>query len=443
MTPAYTRKIAQKLPIKQLAKIFDAISSYGEVRLVGGCVRDIIFESINKAAQYESSDLRDGKSLLNHSDEAVKNQQNPPADQTSNMDYDMSTTIKPCDLIKILHSSNISARMISAKHGTVLATLDNIRCEITTLRKDVKCDGRHADVEFIDNWEEDAARRDFTINAMSMDLSWNIYDYFNGLADLKNRIVRFVGDPINRIKEDHLRILRYFRFCAYIGTSNIDQASLAAAATLSFELSSISGERIRSEFFRILSAKYAKDVVKLIFSHKVNRAIGIADINIDLLSRVHFSGDRLVDIAALIILSDSHKIDILKIADRWKLSENEKRTMISLYEQYMTYGNALCSSDIMLHKKCLYIFGEQLYKKMLSLTLVLNHQLKLDTLINLMKDQIIPTFPVDGYDIKNLGLTGKEIGDAMRHLKKLWIDSNFSISKEKLLEKAINHKENL
>ena len=140
-------------------------------------------------------------------------------------DIDLATRIPPEDVIRRLEKARIKAVPTGIEHGTITAVSDGHPFEITTLRRDVSTDGRRATVAFTDDWKEDAARRDFTINALSADpASGELFDYFGGLDDLENRRIRFIGDPLQRIAEDHLRILRFFRFHARFEASQPDQA---------------------------------------------------------------------------------------------------------------------------------------------------------------------------------------------------------------------------
>src|SRR3954463_6393951 len=147
-------------------------------------------------------------------------------------DIDLATRIAPDEVMRRLEKARIKAVPTGIDHGTVTAVSDGHPFEITTLRRDVATDGRRATVAFTDDWEEDAARRDFTINALSADpLTGELFDYFGGLPDLENRHIRFIGDPLQRIAEDHLRILRFFRFHARFGSGEPDAAAPAARPT--------------------------------------------------------------------------------------------------------------------------------------------------------------------------------------------------------------------
>ena len=168
-------------------------------------------------------------------------------------DVDLATRLQPDDVVQRLEAAKIKAVPTGIDHGTVTAVSDGHPYEVTTLRRDVATDGRRATVAFTTGWEEDAARRDFTINALSADpLTGEVYDYFGGLDDLRERHVRFIGDPLKRIAEDHLRILRYFRFHARFGAGEPDKAALDACTERANDLMALSRERIAEELVKLL-----------------------------------------------------------------------------------------------------------------------------------------------------------------------------------------------
>ncbi|HET8749221.1 MAG TPA: CCA tRNA nucleotidyltransferase [Sphingomicrobium sp.] len=169
-------------------------------------------------------------------------------------DIDLATRLQPDDVIARLERARIKAVPTGIDHGTVTAVSDGHPFEVTTLRRDVSTDGRRAIVAFTDDWKEDAARRDFTINALSADpLTGQIFDYFGGLADLQHRHIRFIGDPLQRIAEDHLRILRFFRFHARFDAGEPDAAALDACTKRANDLMALSRERIADELLKLLA----------------------------------------------------------------------------------------------------------------------------------------------------------------------------------------------
>ena len=169
-------------------------------------------------------------------------------------DVDFATRLRPEEVIERLESARIKAVPTGIDHGTITAVADGHPAEITTLRSDVSTDGRRATVAFTDDWMADASRRDFTINALYADpIDGEVHDYFGGIEDLEARRVRFIGDPLTRIAEDHLRILRFFRFHARFGLGEPDQAGLDACAERANDLMALSRERIADELLKLLS----------------------------------------------------------------------------------------------------------------------------------------------------------------------------------------------
>lgn len=184
-------------------------------------------------------------------------------------DLDVATPLSPQRVLELLKGAGIRAVPTGIDHGTITAVLASGPVEVTTLRRDVSTDGRRATVAFTDDWREDAARRDFTINALYADPATSeIFDYFGGLADLKVRHVRFIGDAFQRIAEDHLRILRFFRFLARFGDV-ADPAGLEACTARSRDLMALSRERIADELLKLLVAKDAVRVVALMIERGI------------------------------------------------------------------------------------------------------------------------------------------------------------------------------
>lgn len=170
-------------------------------------------------------------------------------------DVDIAIDCPPETTMSLLKEAGIRCIPTGIEHGTVTAVLEDYSFEITTLRKDKETDGRHAIVNFTDDWDVDAARRDLTINALYADMDGAVYDPWNGLADLGNRRVRFVGNAEERINEDVLRLLRFFRFWGRFGKAPADTDALLACRKLANRIPELSGERIRSEMLRILEGE--------------------------------------------------------------------------------------------------------------------------------------------------------------------------------------------
>jgi len=189
-------------------------------------------------------------------------------------DIDLATRIPPDEVIRRLEEAKIKAVPTGIDHGTITAVSDGHTFEITTLRRDVTTDGRRATVAFTDDWKEDAARRDFTINALSADpLTGELFDYFGGLADLEHRHIRFIGDPLQRIAEDHLRILRFFRFHARFDAGEPDSAALEACTARANDLMALSRERIADELLKLLGTADPSSTVAIMLERAILKPV--------------------------------------------------------------------------------------------------------------------------------------------------------------------------
>lgn len=189
-------------------------------------------------------------------------------------DIDCATRLKPDEVLNRIKAAGFKAVPTGIAHGTVTAVLPSGAVEITTLRRDVSTDGRRATIAYTDDWREDAARRDFTINALSADpSSGTLYDYFGGVEDLASGRVRFIGEPLTRIAEDHLRILRFFRFHARFGKGAPDPAALAACDIRSNDLMALSRERIAEELLKLMALPDPAPTVSIMVAHHILRAV--------------------------------------------------------------------------------------------------------------------------------------------------------------------------
>ncbi len=270
----------------------------GEVRLVGGVVRDTLAGQVTK-------------------------------------DIDLATPLLPEKVIEKLSAAQIKCVPTGLAHGTVTAVVDGHPYEITTLRRDVSTDGRRATVTFTDDWQEDAARRDFTINALYADPeTGDIQDYFGGVADLEAGIVRFIGEPLTRIAEDHLRILRFFRFNARFGKGAAHLESLAACRLRANDLMALSRERIAMELLAILALPDPADAIALMIDNgifvPVLPEITAAAPLVRLLEReqaLAVEPNALRRLSALLPASPSLAEEI---ANRLRLSNAERKHLITL-----------------------------------------------------------------------------------------------------------------
>ncbi len=189
-------------------------------------------------------------------------------------DIDLATRLRPDEVVERLQAVGVKVVPTGIAHGTVTAVSDGLPVEITSLRRDVSTDGRRATIAYTDDWQEDAARRDFTLNALSADpKTGEIFDYFGGLDDLEARRVRFIGDPIERIAEDHLRILRFFRFHARFGSGEPDTAALDACAARANDLMALSRERIADELLKLLTMPDPAPTVRVMLDRAILKPV--------------------------------------------------------------------------------------------------------------------------------------------------------------------------
>ena len=207
---------------KSSLQIYKALG--GQVRLVGGCIRDYLL-------------------------------------RTPVHDRDMTTPLPPDEVEKALTTAGIDFISIGKKYGTITAKIENVPYEITTLRKESKHDGRHAEMVWTTSYKADALRRDFTINALSADIKNKIFDYTTGRSDLAQGLVRFIGDPEQRIQEDYLRILRYFRFWSAVSSLDLDPVVIQACQKYKDGLDVLSDDRIRDELFRLTCTPRAEEAL--------------------------------------------------------------------------------------------------------------------------------------------------------------------------------------
>jgi poly(A) polymerase len=248
-------------------------------------------------------------------------------------ELDIATPERPQEVIRLLERAGLPAIPTGLAHGTVTTIADGRPFEITTLRRDVACDGRHAEVEFTDDFALDAARRDFTINAMSCDRAGRLYDYFGGRADLAARRIRFVGDPAARISEDYLRILRFFRFFAHYGRPPADPEALAACRAAGPELRRLSGERIQAEMVRLLEAEAPLTALRLMAETGVLGEVLSGPAALERLARlleVAPESAPLVRLAALLRPPPANPAAAEQVSKRWRMANRDATRLLAL-----------------------------------------------------------------------------------------------------------------
>lgn len=353
-------------------------------------------------------------------------------------DIDIATDLAPDAVIAALQSAGLRSVPTGLQHGTVTAVADHVGFEVTTLRHDVETDGRHAKVAFTDDWRADAARRDLTMNALFCDAKGQVHDYFDGVADLRAGRVRFVGDPAQRMDEDYLRILRFFRFHADYAAGDFDAAAIAAATSRRFELKRLSGERLRQETLKLLLARNGVGVwgemLRLGFAEAylpqattLDRLIKVARLEADLA----IEPAAIRRLAALAITGSGPVIgEMLKLS-------NAERARLDLLCAARPDFNA---SDPHLVRRQIYDLGNE---RALDLLLVdwglAGPESDWRRALDIIQSWPKPSFPLAGRDLLQLGLkAGPELGAKLAELEAWWIAGDFAADRDACLKKATN-----
>lgn len=371
---------------KDLNELFEILGT-DNVRIAGGAVRDFILDLYPK-------------------------------------DIDLATTLLPEKVQQLCSEKGLAVIPTGIKHGTVtvLGRKTNEPYEITTLRIDKEQDGRHAKVEFTEDWKLDAARRDITYNAMFMDFEGKIHDYFGGQKDLQNGVTRMVGNAVERFTEDYLRILRLFRFCARFN-HKIEAHDFGAVFIAREGLREISGERIWAEMSKILVADGADRSLEIMHETGVGNCIGIfRKIKVD--PRIIASGDPIMILASAIEKSDAEII-----IEKWKLSNEERDRLLVLIEfSRKSWTDSSAKEFIVRSKK-----PEWTRDRMIEANFIAGRP---SNGLNFWK---IPTFPVSGQDFIDLGFKpGPEIGKMVKKAFDLWVAGNYFAEKADLVKKVLD-----
>jgi len=392
----------------KILKIFQSISSYSEwseVRYVGGCVRKIL--------NNENYD-----------------------------DIDLATNLDPQQIKECLNANNIKFFETGIKHGTITATIEKQNFEITSLRKDIATDGRHAEVLFTKDWNEDSSRRDFTINSIYADIDGNIFDPNDGANDLKNGIVRFIGNPEKRIKEDYLRILRYLRFfSAYSLKDHQPEIKKSIMQNISGVVG-LSKERLLDEFKKIFKSGALFKLNKDHFSNDVISLVFPQFINLNLLIKLDKNNQKTLLVKSFDFLLAFLVIDETDNSDyflyKFKTSNETKKKINFLKKSFLesTEKNYFSKKNL---EKIFYFNEKSDVLDLIDFELFKSkkNKKKLIELKNYFIKTEKPVFPVkaknimEKFDLKE----GRELGQKLKYLEDLWVNNSFNIS-EKEIEKT-------
>ena len=395
--PSSFKELKKKKEIKKLFLAIENYSEDSEIRYVGGCVRKIL-----------NNEIVD--------------------------DIDFAVNLKPEECSAALKENNIKFFEIGISHGTIIAVIDSYKFEITSLRKDLITDGRHAKVAFTADWQEDASRRDFTINAIFSDIHGNLYDPFNGKKDLEIGKIKFIGDADKRIKEDYLRILRYIRFFLnYSKTDHNDKIRKIIKQNLN-GISNISSERLLDEFKKlIISSRFLKlfkdpfclELINLIFPQFKNLDIFK---NLNKFAEINIKKVDFIFLISLMLIDNTDNVEYFLF--KFNISSIDKKRILFLNKFYNKEINKNYFSKNNLWK-IFYYNGKQALFDLIYFEIFKSKKVnqKLIALLEYFKDKEVPVFPVKAVNLmeKYNIPEGKQLGLKLKKIEEQWIKNNFIV----------------
>ena len=402
------QKLKKETSVEKLFKVIEGFSDTSEIRYVGGCVRKILYS--------EEVD-----------------------------DIDLAVNLSPDQVSEILKKKNIKFYITGIDHGTITALIDKKKFEITSLRKDISTDGRHAKVEFSNNWYEDASRRDFTINSIYADIQGNLYDPFDGKKDIKNGEIRFIGEADKRIKEDYIRILRYVRFFLNYSKKKHDPNITRIIKKNLEGFNKISAERLLDEFKKLVNSKgflkltddvFCFEIIKLIFPQFKN--IEIYN-NLNNFAKKNINDLDFIFLISLMIIDGSDNAEYFIY--KFNLSKKDQKRILFLNDFFSTINNNKTFSHKNL-QKIFYYNGKQSLLDLLYFKIFRSKKIdkRLVDFIKLFKDMEPPLLPLRAitlmtkYNIPE----GKELGLKLKKIEEKWVENNFKIS-EKEVQQIVNN----
>ena len=394
--------LKKKYEIKKIFNIFSNDLNNCQIRFIGGCVR--------KALSNENID-----------------------------DIDLAVDLTPEEVKLILKNNNIKFFETGIEHGTITAKINDEKLEITSLRRDIKSYGRHADVEFTKKWYEDAARRDFSINCIYADLEGNLYDPFEGKKDLKNGKVKFIGNVENRIREDYLRVLRYIRFFLDYSNQPHDLDIQKKILKNISGINKISKERLLNELEKIFKSKNIFKINDDEFLVKILNLVFPELKNIHLLKQLN---DQALEILqskdflfwlSILIIDETDNTDYFLY--KYKLSNNDKKRIKFLYQNYPKLSDNNFFSEKNFHK-LVYYNDKSLVIDLIDFKICVSKKdiTKMIKLKKLIIETNKPIFPIKAKSlIKEYNLKeGRELGTKLKKIEDVWVQNNFKITNQEI-----------
>ena len=395
--PSSFKELKKKKEIKKLFLAIENYSEDSEIRYVGGCVRKILNNEIVE-------------------------------------DIDFAVNLKPKECSAALKENNIKFFEIGISHGTIIAVIDSYKFEITSLRKDLITDGRHAKVAFTPDWYEDASRRDFTINSIYSDIHGNLYDPFDGKKDLEIGKIKFIGEADKRIKEDYLRILRYIRFFLnYSKIDHNDKIRKIIKQNLN-GISNISSERLLDEFKKLINSfgflrlfkdPFCLELINLIFPQFKNLDIFK---NLNKFAETNIKKVDFVFLISLMLIDNTDNVEYFLF--KFNLSSIDKKRILFLNKFYNKEINKNYFSKNNLWK-IFYYNGKQALFDLIYFEIFKSKKInkKLIALLEYFKDKEVPVFPVKAVNLmeKYNIPEGKQLGLKLKKIEEQWIKNDFTV----------------
>ena len=384
---------------KNILKLFSAVEEHGgTLRFVGGAVRDTLAG-------------------------------------LTGFDLDLATDLTPDELVEACQDFRLKTVPVGLKFGTTGVVIDNQVLQVSSLKRRIK-KGRHQEEVFTDDWSADAATRDLTINAVYADSKGNVFDYYNGIDDLEHGVVRFIGNAEERIKEDPLRIMRFFRFYSKFGKAPIDKESFDACIKLKDELRKVAIEQVRDELFKLLVTPNASTVMKLIYEHDILGYFLPVSEHLNALERLtkvvadaQYEGNFL---RRLFVLYQPNVAQAENIANNLRFTKKQKETFIK-WAKISLDADIIASAQQRL--RYVYRYGKQFtIDKILLFAAIenVNSQVLTDILKEIEND-VVPVFPIRGRDLIGRIGNGEQVGRVLSKLEQQWIDSGFTSTRDELL----------
>ena len=393
------QKIKKETEIKEIFKAIEEFSKNSEIRYVGGCVRKAI-----------NNELID--------------------------DIDLAVNLNPNNVCEILKKNNIKFFKTGIDHGTVTVLINKKKFEVTSLRQDILTDGRHAKVEFSNDWHEDASRRDFTINSIYADIDGNLFDPFDGKKDLENGEIKFIGEPEKRIKEDYLRILRYIRFFLNYSKKKHNPNVIKIIKKNLDGFGKISPERLLGEFKKLVYSNGFSKLTKDIFCFEIIKLIFPQFKNINIFKKQNSFAKENINNLDFILLISLMIIDETDNADyfiyKFNISKKDAKRILFLNNFFSSKINSKTFSKKNLNK-ILYFNGKQSLLDLLYFQIFRSKKVdkKLFEMIEFFKNKEKPLLPLRAitlmteYNISE----GKELGVKLKKIEEKWVENDFEISK--------------